>query len=134
MWSRVLVMILVGLLDCVRIWGFTWSLHLWNWYGFMGNCLGLFIIETYYYSCLLLVWLNEHALFVGMFLFNVHKGFMCINVLFLSIFSNVSAYGLILSTSGVLTPFLPFPYYFRFGHWSDFEDNLKKALISWSSK
>ena len=33
MWSRLLVRILVGLLDWLRLWGFAWSLHFWLYRG-----------------------------------------------------------------------------------------------------
>ena len=64
-------------------------------------------------------WKNEHVLLVGMVLLKVHKGFSMKSTffmmsLFFNMISYMCAYGLILGKSGVLTPFLPFPHYFRF--------------------
>ena len=80
-----------------------------------------------WYTCLRL---NEHVLVVGMVLLNVHKGFKWKSILIemsvsLAWFKTLCAYDLILSTSGVVTSFSPFPQHFRSQSsnalWDDFE-------------
>ena len=69
-----------------------------------------------WYTCL---WLKEHALLIGIVFLNVHKiknAYFMKCPFFLPCFHCMCAYGLILSTTCVLTPFLPFLQHFRF--WS----------------
>ena len=59
------------------------------------------------------LWLSEYVLMIGMVFLNVHKAFQSklhtlMNSPFLAWFHDMCAYSLILSKSGVLTPFSPF--------------------------
>ena len=73
------------------------------------------------------------GLFMYMLLTFMHKAFISklhtlMKCPLLAWFYGVCSYGIILSTSGVLTPFSPFPQHFRFwsleGFWDDFEGRL----------
>ena len=77
--------------------------------------------------------LNEHVILVGMVLSNVQKGFKWKGhtyemSLFLTCYHSMCAYGLILSTNGVLTPFLSFPQHFRFHLLKCFEEEIGEGL------
>ena len=58
--------------------------------------------------------LNGCAYLIGMVVLNVHKVNFFMKGPLLACFHDICAYGLILSTSGVLTPFILFPQHFRF--------------------
>ena len=86
-----------------------------------------------------MLWLKEYVLLIGMVLLNVHKGFQSklhslLKCPFLAWFDIICEYGLILSTSFVLTSFIPFPKHFKF--WSvkmllqtTFEEDLEFWII-----
>ena len=87
---------------------------------------------------LLVLWctcfgVNKCVLLIGMVFLNVHKGFRSklqtlMECPFFRMFHGMCAYSLILSTSGVLTPFHPFPHHFRFQSLKGFWRRLWKRL------
>ena len=71
----------------------------------------------------------------GIVFLNVHKcsqeNYILNEIsLFLSSFQSMCEYGIVLITSGVLTPFLPFPKILGSGRWRAFEGDIVEGLDS----
>ena len=88
-------------------------------------------VVVLWWACL---WLNKCEIFICMVLLNRHEGFKwkmhtCWSVLLLACLISICAYGLILSTSGVLPLSLPFPNILGSDRWSIIRDDLNKTWI-----